>query len=235
MPIARSLIEGLKLVGKRDFWSFKVVHTLLGSLLTVAGAAGALFVGDGLQKQIADMENRIAAAQSRVETIGNTLLQFRVVQSNGVLLGALSSSDAVRPDYRESFIQLMFVLRRGPALAIVGELHSQDLDAFHRERDELDRLMGLATAPERTKQTWDDVLTFEMTREGQLMELQDSLRTLILTLQAEQRRLAARRDASTLFGFVVQQLGFVVVLLAGLVYQHAESRAARRAQIQGLP
>jgi hypothetical protein len=228
MAIRQSVIQGLRLLGNRDFWSFKVVHALFGGLLTLSGAAGALFVGGELQKRIVEVDNRIATATSRIASIGSTLLQFRVVQSNGVLLGALSSGDAVRPEYRESFIQLMFVLRRGPALSILGELYLEDPVAFGRERDELDRRVAAATAPERTKQSWDAVLEFEMTRERQLMDLQDSFRARSLELQGEKRELSAALDRSTFIGFVVQQLGFVVVLLAGLLYQHAEGRAPRR-------
>ena len=209
-----------------EFWSFKVVHALLGGLLTIGGAFGALLVGDGLKKQLGGIDGRIAAIDARLELIRSTLVQFRVVQSNGVILGALSTGEGVRSEYRESFIQLMFVLRRGPALALVGELYLEDVEAFRRERDELDRLMALAVAPERTKQSWDDVLTFEMTREGELMDLQDRFLVDRAALQAERRSLEASIDTATFTGILVQQIGFVVILLAGLIHQHAERRPA---------
>jgi len=219
-----SVVGGLRALGQRSFWSFKVIHALLGALLTVGGACGAIFIGDGIRKQIGTVGDQIATASARIESISSTLLQFRVVQSNGVLLGAISVNDGVRSEYRESFTGLMFVLRRGPVLAILGELYLHDVDAFRRQRDELDKLIAAATAPDRTKASWDAVLEFEMSRERQLMDLQDSFRSRRFTLEAEKRRLDTSLDTATFIGFVVQQLGFVVVLLAGLIHQHAAGR-----------
>jgi hypothetical protein len=232
MARGQSIIGGLRVLARGEFWSFKVVHALLGGLLTIGGAFGALLVGDGLKKQLETINGQIATIDARLESIRSTLVQFRVVQSNGVILGALSTGEGVRSEYRESFIQLMFVLRRAPALALVGELYPEDVEAFRRERDELDRLMALAVATERTKQSWDDVLTFEMTREGELMDLQDRFLVDRAALQAGRRSLEASIDTATFTGILVQQIGFVVILLAGLIHQHAERRAAPPAAIR---
>jgi hypothetical protein len=223
----RSILGSLGVLRRRSFWSFRVVHAMLGGLLTLGGAAGALLINDGLRKQIADIDGGIGALEARLESIRSTLAQFRIVQSNGVILGALSTNEGVRSEYRESFIQLMFVLRRGPALSLLGELYLTNVEAFRRERDELDRLIGLATAPERTKQSWDDVLTFEMTREQQLMELQDRFQQQSADLKLQRQRLESSVETATFTGFLVQQIGFVVILLAGLIHQHAESEARR--------
>ena len=95
MAARQSVVVGLKVLGKRQFWSFKVVHALLGGLLTLAGAAGGVFVGDSLTKRIRGLDEQIASLDSRIETISSILAQFRVVQSNGILLGALSTSDGI--------------------------------------------------------------------------------------------------------------------------------------------
>jgi hypothetical protein len=223
MVIGQSLAVGLRAFGQRSFWSFRVVHALLGGVLTVGGACGALFIGDGLRKQISEVDSRIALATARIDSIGRTLLQFRIVQSNGVILGALTTNDAVRSEFRDSFTRLMFVLRHGPALSLLGELYQHDVGAFRRERDELDRLIAAAVAPDRTRQSWDDVLTFEMTRERQLMDLQESFRERRFALQADKRRLESSLESATTAGFVIQQVGFVIILLAGLLHQYTES------------
>ncbi|SRR5258706_4013862 len=149
----RPLVDGLRAPGRRDFWTFKVIHALLGALLTIGGACGAIFIGDGIRKQAGAVGDQIATVTSRIDSIAGTLLQFRVVQSNGVLLGAISTNDAVRPEYRESFTALMFVLRHGPVLAMLGELYQHDVDAFRRERDELDKLIAAATGRRLTATT----------------------------------------------------------------------------------
>ena len=234
MAARQSVVVGLKVLGKRQFWSFKVVHALLGGLLTLAGAAGGVFVGDSLTKRIRVLDEQIASLDSRIETIRSVLAQFRVVQSNGILLGALSTSDGISSEFRESFTQLMFVLRRGPALALLGELYPTDVDSFRRGRDELDSLIERAVSQDRTREAWQAVLDFEMSRERQLMELQDELLAKRFELQADRRNLEASHESATFIGFVVQQFGFVVILLAGLVHQHAEaagtSESARRAE-----
>ena len=143
-----------------------------------------------------------------------------MVQSNGVLLGALASSNALAEDYRDPFVQLMFVLRRGPDAEVLGELHLADGDAFAAELEELDRLIAVAVSPERTSQSWNDVLTFEMAREQQLMDLKTDFETRRMELQADRRRIDVSIDSATFAGFLVQQIGFVVILLAGLIYQH---------------
>jgi hypothetical protein len=220
---ARSIISGVRALGQRSFWTFRVVHALVGGLLTVGGACGALFVGDSLRGRIAEVDTQIATATARIDAIGSALVQFRIVQSNGLILGALASGESVRSELRTNLTRLMFVLRRGPVLSVLAELYQHDADAFRREREELDRLVEAATAPDRARQNWDDVLRFEMTHEGRLMELQEAFRAQRFRLQAEKRRLESSLNAATIAGFIIQQLGFVIILLAGLIYQHSES------------
>lgn len=222
----RKILGNVKVVAKRDFWSFQVVHAVVGGLLTLGGAAGALIIGDGMKNSIAEIDERVAEIDARLESIRSTLVQFRVVQSNGIILGALASGEGVRPEYSESFTKLMFVLRRGPAMSLLAELYPADLENFTRERDELDRLQALAIAPDRTRQSWDDFLNFEMTREGQVMELQDRFLAEKADLHVRRQNLEASVDTATVAGFIVQQIGFVIILLAGLIYQHVRSSAS---------
>jgi hypothetical protein len=233
MQRRRRIVDSLKVLGTAEFWSFQVVHALLGGLLTIGGAAGALIVGDGMKGAIGKVDEQVAAIDARLESIRSTLVQFRVVQSNGVILGALSTGEGLREEYRQSFLQLMFLLRHGPALALVGELYPEDIAAFTRERDELDGRIARATAPAAEKKSWDDVLDFEMSRERQVMDLQDRLLTEKSALQAERHRLETAVDRATVAGFIVQQLGFVVILLAGLIHQHARGRTSASPPLLG--
>jgi hypothetical protein len=227
MARSRPIVNSLKLLSQRSFWSFQVVHALLGGVLTVGGAIGALTIGDGLQRSITDVEGRIAEIDERLESIRSTLVQFRVVQSNGIILGALASGDGLRDEYREPFVQLMFVLRRSPAMSLIQEIYPADLANFNKDRDELDRLQAAAIAPDRTRESWDDFLTFEMTREQRVMEIQSELIQEKYDLQSRRHGLLVALDRATFTGFVVQQIGFVVILLAGLIHQHMRGRVGQ--------
>lgn len=74
------------------------------------------------------------------------------------------------------------------------------------------------------------------------MDLLDAFRDTLFKLQARKRADEATLSTATLTAFVVQQIGFVVVLMAGLLYQYGrppgpapvepaktEDRAAARA------
>lgn len=227
MRRGRTILGSMKVLGKAEFWSFQVLHALLGGLLTVGGAAGALVIGDGMQKSIAGIDGRLATINAQLDSISSALVQFRVVQSNGMILGALASGNGVRDEYRESFTKLMFVLRRTPAISLIREIYPADLANFTKERDELDRLQAAAMAPDATRESWNDFLTFEMTRESQVMDLQSSLLAEKADLETERQGLRAAMDTATTTGIIVQQVGFVVILLAGLIHQHVRRETPR--------
>ncbi len=226
----------------REFWSFRVIHAVLGGLLTVGAACSAIVVDRTVSARIKEADDGIARVQERIGSIERTLAQFRIVQSNGVMLGALSQGETLRADYRRPYIELMFTLRRGPTLAMLGELYNHDLKTFQAEREAFTQKIDAAIAPDASRQSWADVLAFEMSRESKLMGLQDAFRDTLFKLQARKRADEATLSTATLSAFVVQQIGFVVVLMAGLLYQYgrppepapsgpgkSEDRAAARA------
>ena len=233
MRHGRTFLQSVRVLARGEFWSFQVMHALFGGLLTVGGAVGALFIGDGLQRSIADVDGQISTLDARLESIKGTLAQFRVVQSNGIILGALASGSALRPEYSDSFTQLMFTLRHGPAMALLGELYLFDPAGLTRESAELDKLQAAASAPGHTLRSWDDFLAFEMTREKEVMDLQSTFLDRKVKLEGTRQHLQASLDTATTTGIIVQQVGFVLILLAGLIHQHVRSREAVQALARG--
>jgi hypothetical protein len=204
----------------REFWSFRVIHAVLGGLLTVGGACSAIVVDRTISARIKNADDGIARAQDRIGSIERTLAQFRIVQSNGVLLGALTQGEAMRVEYRRLYVQLMFTLRRGPTLAMLGELYNHDVKTFQADRAVFQQHIDAASSPNATQQSWQDVVDFEMSSERKLMDLQDAFRDTLFKLQARKRADETTLSTATLTAFVVQQIGFVIVLMAGLLYQY---------------
>jgi hypothetical protein len=228
MPLVNSLTSGVRTLGHRDFWTFKVVHALIGALLTLVGAAGGIFVTERIKTTMIRLDNQIAETTRRVEAIERALFQFQLIQTNGLMLSALSANEGLRGEFRSSFIALSFVMRQSPTARVMQELHYNNAAAFMRARDEYQELIE-AAKPGNDKTAWDAVLQFEIEQESRLSTVQQQLYNLRFALQSRRRLLEDWLSTSIIGGFVLQQLGFFVVLLAGLVHQHTSSSELRPA------
>jgi hypothetical protein len=226
MKFWRGIVSGARAVSRREFWTFRVIHAVLGAVLTISGAAGALFVNDQIRKAAAALDSQIAETFRRTESIERALFQMQLIQTNGLMLGALSANEGLRQEYRASFLALSFVMRQGPTSRILQELNLHDVEGFRRGREHYLRLIE-AAKPANDKAAWDAVLAFEMEQEQKLFELQQRFYDRRFVLQERKRWLDGWLDTATMIGFIVQQTGFVVILLAGLVHQHRQERRVR--------
>ncbi len=222
------LVDGLRTLTRRDFWTFRVVHTLIGGLLTIVGASSGIFITDQIRKDILVVDGQIAENSRRMESIERALAQFQMLQTEGVLMGALASGEALRPELRKSFQDLGFLIRKGSTSRLIEELYPADLKGLLAERAEQDRLVEAAIAA-KDLSAWDNLLKFEMEHQSKLRALQDQVQTARFALVDNRRALESQLHIATNWGFILQQLGFVVILMAGLVHQHnhpAQSAAA---------
>lgn len=226
MAIGSALTRGVRTVVRRDFWTFKVIHAVLGGALTVTGACGGIFVTEQIRKELSDVDGALAANARRVDSIERALYQFQLLQTQGVLLGALSTGGGMREEFRTSFLQLGFLIRKGPTARMIQELNSTNLPEFRRLREEHEKLVE-AALPANDKAAWDTLLKFEMDHEGKLRDLQGRLLDARYGLAERRRSLDGWLTSATIWGFVLQQLGFVIVLLAGLVHEHGGSLDAK--------
>jgi hypothetical protein len=228
MTLGTSVWTSFKALGSREFWSFKVVHALTGAVLTLAGAAGGIFGTEHIKQSIAGVDGAIAESTRRIESIERALFQFRLIQTNGLMLAALSGNEGLRSEYRATFLALSFALRKAPTAKVLEELHANDVEAFKRGRAEHERLIA-AAQPANDKAAWDAVLLFELEQERQLAALQQRFYDARYGFQEQRQALNHRLATTTVGGFVLQQLGFVVVLMAGLVHQHVDTRERHQA------
>jgi hypothetical protein len=227
MAVGSVLTRGVRTLARREFWTFKVIHAVLGGLLTLTGACGGILITEQIRKQISDIDGTIADASRRVDSIERALYQFQLLQTQGVLLGALSTGGGLREEFRTSFLQLGFLIRKGPTARMIQELNSTNLAEFRRLRTEHEKLVE-AALPANDKAAWEALLKFEMDQESKLRELQDRFLNTRYALSERRRTLDRWLESATTWGFILQQLGFVIVLLAGLVHQHGEVREPAR-------
>lgn len=219
MAVGSALMRGARTLARREFWTFKVIHAVLGGVLTITGACGGIFITEQIKKQIAGVDSQISDATQRIDSIERALAQFQVLQAQGVLLGALSSGEGMREDLRRHFLQLGFLVRKGPTARMIQELNSSDLAGFRREREAHEKMVE-AALPADNKAAWDNLLAYEMGTESKLRELHGRFLDSRYALNERKRSLDRQLETATVWGFIVQQLGFVIVLLAGLVHQH---------------
>lgn len=223
MVVSSALTRGVRMLARREFWSFKVIHAVIGGLLTVTGACGGIFITEQIKKQISGVDSQMSEITQRIDSIERALSQFQVLQAQGVLLGALSAGDGMREDLRRHFLQLGFLVRKGPTARMIQELNATDLAGFRREREAHEKMVE-AALPADDKATWDNLLAYEMGTESKLRELHGRFLDARYALIERRRTLDRQLETATVWGFILQQLGFVIVLLAGLVHQHAEPR-----------
>lgn len=234
MAVGTALMRSVRTLTRRDFWSFKVIHAVLGGVLTVTGACGGIFITEQIKKHIATVDSDISDATQRIDSIERALAQFQVLQAQGVLLGALSSGDGMREDLRRHFLQLGFLVRKGPTARMIQELNSTDLAGFRRER-EMHEKMVEAALPADDKSAWDNLLAFEMGTESKLRDLHSKFLDTRYALIERKRILDRQLETATVWGFILQQVGFVIVLLAGLVHQHRPPDESPPAEQAAMP
>jgi hypothetical protein len=232
MAVMSALAHSVGTLGRRDFWTFKVVHAVLGAVLTIAGASGGIFITDHIRKDILRVDGAIAENTHRTESIERAVSQFQLLQTEGVLLGALSTGDAIRPEMRKQFQNLGFLIRKGSSTRMIDELNADNLPGLMRERAEQNRLVDAAVAAKELS-AWDELLKFEMGLEQRVRALQDKVQTGRARLLEQRRDLESRLAVTTNWTFILQQLGFFIVLLAGLIHQHDHPtlNAANAAQL----
>ena len=215
----RSLMLGFGAVATRGFWSFRAIHAIAGGLLTIFGAGEALFVNESIKGEVSAIDGKIDAANQRYTAIDQALFQFRFAQTNAITFGVLSANDSLKPEFRQSMVQLMFVTRRMPTEIMLQHIHFGNDAGFAAERKTyLDLIEAAKIATNQAD--WDAVNKFEFDHESKLFDIQQGLLKELDGLEADKRAAQKRLDFAIVLGFVLQQSGFVVILLAGLIYQH---------------
>jgi hypothetical protein len=221
MASLASVTRSLSALGSRQFWTFRTIHTIAGGLLTILGAGEAVFVNEDIRLEITRLDQQIATASERLATIDRALFQFRFAQTNALTLGILSANDSLKPEFRQSMVSLMFVTRTLPTEMMLQQIDLNDPAAFQKDRS--DYLALVEAAKTATNQAdWDNVGAFEFKREAALFEIEQQVLKTRDELVARRSDTQGHLSFAVTLGFVLQQLGFVAVLLAGLLYQHRE-------------
>ena len=126
----------------------------------------------------------------------------------------------MRADSAPSFLQLGFLVRKGPTARMIQELNATDLADFRREREAHEKMVE-AALPADDKAAWDSAAGLrDADTRASCAICTDSFLDARFALTERRRTLDRWLETATAWGFILQQLGFVIVLLAGLVHQH---------------
>ena len=209
----------LRTVTRRDFWTLKVIHAVIGSAITLSGALAGIFLTDQYRRDIIAVDGDLSDNATRVDSAERALSQFSLMQTEGFVIAALATGEALRPELRKNYQDLGFVIRKDAAARLLEEIHHADPQGLAAERAEQDRLIGAAIAATDLTD-WDKLLAFERDHVTKVQELQSQYQEQRQTLQEKRRGLENKLQVATVWGFIIQNFGFFLILLAGLVYQH---------------
>jgi hypothetical protein len=213
------LMAGFGVLARREFWNPHAYNALAGAVLTVLGAGEAVFVNEGIKRDIAGIDQQIAATGERLAAIDRALFQFRFAQTNAITFGVLSANDALKPEFRKNMVDLMFVTRRLPTEVMLQQIYGLDDAGFQKDRQAYEGLIEAAKAA-TSQADWNAVNDFEFARESQLFAIEQTALASRDSLAAERRKRESRLTFAITLGFALQQIGFVVVLLSGLLARY---------------
>ena len=145
-----------------EFWTFKVIHAVIGGLLTVAGACGGIFVTEQIRKQIGDVNSQIGERARRPSIRSNARsTSSRYCRRKACCSARSATGDGMREEFRRSFLRPRFP----------DPQRTDRADDPGAQRDRSRRIPscargaredGEAALPADDKAAWDNALKFEM-------------------------------------------------------------------------
>ncbi|MEJ1936884.1 hypothetical protein WDZ92_42365 [Nostoc sp. NIES-2111] len=219
--LVRRAGEWIGALATREFWTARTINAVLGATLTIGAGLASVGVGDGLRKQIADIEEEVRSINGHIDTIERAMFEFQLFESTGTLIQVLSLNQSIPDQARSAFRELMYIDRRHAYLVILSELYPQ-VERWRARKEEYDKVTEGARAGDREQA--DKVVLMERDDTIAARRLQGELIDRRFTLVERKDHVQQRLNFFTMLGFTVQQVGFVLVLFAGLVSQHLTER-----------
>lgn len=213
--------EWVGTLATREFWTARTINAVLGAALTIGAGLASVGVGDGLRKQIADIEEDIRSTNGHIDTIERAMFEFQLFESTGTLIQVLSLNQSIPEQARSAFRQLMYIDRRHAYLVILSELYPE-VERWRARKEEYDKVSEGAREGDREQA--DKVILMERDDTIAARRLQGELIDKRYGLVEKKDHVQQRLNFFTMLGFTVQQVGFVLVLFAGLVSQHFSER-----------
>jgi hypothetical protein len=217
----RRVGEWIGALAKREFWTARTINAVLGATLTIGAGLASVGVGDGLRKQIADIDEDIRSTNSHIDMIERAMFEFQLFESTGTLIQVLSLNQSIPDQARSAFRELMYIDRRHAYLVILSEIYPQ-VERWRARKEEYDMVTEGARAGDREQA--DKVILMERDDTIAARRLQGEMIDKRYTLVERKDHVQQRLNFFTMLGFTVQQVGFVLVLFAGLVSQHLSER-----------
>jgi hypothetical protein len=208
----------LRLLDTRSFWNARTINAFLGAGLTVTAGVTSLLVNDRLRNEARELDREVAMLDARLARIDRFAFEQQLFETTGILIRGLGAGGAIPEPLRENFLYFRFDDRRYAFRSILGEI-SPTAEAFKRALEDYDALAARARAGQREATL--KLTEVESMGVIRMRELQQTLISERFEKARERRQREDRLEQVTIIGFVLQQIGFVIVLTAGLLADQA--------------
>ncbi|WP_181703305.1 hypothetical protein [Chthonobacter albigriseus] len=206
-------MKALHVFGSRQFWSLSNLNAIVGGVLTVVAGIASVIYADDARRRIDAADEELAILRGSIQAIDRAVSEYQLFVTTGALITAVVHTDSLSPSYRPEFVQLIDTSRRQPIRAVVAEIQA----FVPNPPFSIAKFDEVASAASRGSEALNELVRYE----SDVLTFGRRLQTELIKQTEDKDKLketASRdRDYYTFVGFVLQQIGFVIVLLGNIV------------------
>ena len=205
----------------REFWTWTTIQSVVGATVSIVAVIFSLTLDARLVAEIDELDSVISFTDKTNGEITRATFQYDLFNTTGTMIRFSVFNPGIPADLRENIQQLGLLNKRRAMRDVLSILHPQ-VDAFLAAVKDYDVVFEPAmTGGVKEKQA---LLDWEFARLADVLQHQRD----VITGGAEARKakdaLERRREQYSLASTLIQQLGLVIVLLAGLAAEHGVKR-----------
>jgi hypothetical protein len=205
----------------RQFWTWTTIQSVVGAFVSMAAVVFSLTIDDRLVGEIDELDGIIAFADKTNGEITRATFQYDLFNTTGTMIRFSVFNPGIPPELRENIQQLGLLNKRRAMRDVLSILH-RDADAYLAVSKDYDAVFEPAmTGGVKERQT---LLDWEFARLADVLKHQGDIINGGAEARSAKASLERKRGQYALASTLVQQLGLVIVLLAGLAAEHGPRR-----------